>query len=485
MSNRQMNPFARLENARALAAALGVPEVGEAQPLLAIRVALTFDTTDTIAEFLATQTESLLRRTIEEVGTELDGATPLLEIVYGAAEPRFSGARLFVNVRDSFAVIATEPASRGRCQPVHAILLLITSCYVCAAAIKRVFGARLLIPLPTTFVFPFAALGLDLAALGRPFSVGESHLAGAGAIGNGLLWALQYLPVYGRLHVVDFDNVSAGNLNRQLWFEEGDIGAPKAARLCQRAQPHVPTLSLTPHNCALQDLGDAVDPRWLKRLIVAVDSRRARRTLQYELPGEVFDASTTDFREVVIHHHRQPAVRACLSCIYVEDAGEVAMDHHIAAHLGVSVDDMRTLRVSASVAVSIAQRFPEQFARPGDIVGQPYDSLYKVLCGGGHLGTLPGDNQPALATFGFVSALAGAYLALELVRRLGSGSNGTNGSNATNFNYWKVSPWHPPLARGRRLIPRNPECAFCSRTALSDAAMRLWRTEACSETGSA
>lgn len=40
---------------------------------------------------------------------------------------------------------------------------------------------------------------------------------------------------------------------------------------------------------------------WLKRLIVGVDSPRARRNLQTEVPGEVYDASTTGISEVVVH----------------------------------------------------------------------------------------------------------------------------------------------------------------------------------------
>jgi hypothetical protein len=44
--------------------------------------------------------------------------------------------------------------------------------------------------------------------------------------------------------------------------------------------------------------------------------RRARRSIQADMPLEIFDASTTDVTAVAAHHHRQPTGYACLSCIY-------------------------------------------------------------------------------------------------------------------------------------------------------------------------
>jgi hypothetical protein len=162
--------------------------------------------------------------------------------------------------------------------------------------------------------------------------------------------------------------------------------------------------------------------------------------IQNEFPGEVFDASTTDIREVVVHYNRQLTENACLSCIYEADDEEFSRENHIAEHLGVSVDDVRTERISAPIAETIARRFPNLSA--GELVGAAFDTLFKRLCAESQLRTLTG--RAVTAPFAFVSVLAGALLALELVRRL------AGRDSALNFNYWRLSPWHPPLARRRR-----------------------------------
>jgi hypothetical protein len=41
-------------------------------------------------------------------------------------------------------------------------------------------------------------------------------MAGAGAIGNGFLWAARHVDIRGTLHIADDDRVSSGNLNRRI-----------------------------------------------------------------------------------------------------------------------------------------------------------------------------------------------------------------------------------------------------------------------------
>jgi hypothetical protein len=198
-------------------------------------------------------------------------------------------------------------------------------------------------------------------------------------------------------------------------------------------------------------------------MTLGATSRRARRQLQNEFPGEVFDASTTDIREIVIHHHRAPAKNACLRCIYEPDAQELSREQHIADHLGVSVDDVRSERITEKVASAIVTRFAGLQAI--GLVGTAYDSLFKRLCGEGQLRTLAG--RAVVAPFGFVSVLAGTLLALEVVRRL-------TGKGAQDFNYWRISPWYPPIGRRRILRPRQSGCSFCGSSILQKIDQELW-----------
>ena len=73
-----------------------------------------------------------------------------------------------------------------------------------------------------------------------------------------------------------------------------------------------------------------------------------------------------------------------------------------------------------------------------------------------------------LHPFAFVSVLAGTLLALEIVRRLGSGDN------AQDFNYWRVSPWYPPHGRRRTIRQRQPGCAFCGNALLRNINEAMW-----------
>jgi hypothetical protein len=330
--------------------------------------------------------------------------------------------------------------------------------------LDRVLDAHLPFGLPDPLVLSFDALGLDLEDLSRPVDLGHAYMAGAGAIGNGLLWAARHLDVHGRLEIADDDRVDSGNLNRQVWFGTDDVGFKKVERLALKAQPFFQGLELVPRPVRVQDLPEKSPGPWLRRLIVAVDSRRARRQLQNEFPGEVFDASTTDIREVVVHYNRQPTTDACLSCIYEPDGEELSREQHIADHLGVSVEAVRCERISAVAAAAIVQRFPA--LANVNLINTAYDTLFKRLCGEGLLKTVAG--RRVTAPFGFVSVLAGALLAVELVRRLGPGSSDRN------FNYWRVSAWHAPLARRRMLRPQQPGCTFCDNPILRGVNARLW-----------
>lgn len=228
-----------------------------------------------------------------------------------------------------------------------------------------------------------------------------------------------------------------------------------------------PDLKLIPRNSELQRLPEKSRGAWLSKLIIAVDSRRVRRRLQEDvLPGEVFDASTTDITEVVVHYHRQPTEHACLSCIYVEDAVEQEFEAHIAAQLGIPVEKVRESVIDFDAAKAITRKYPQDITEADSIVGLAYDTLFKNLCGTGKLSREQEDTT--VAPFAFVSALAGVLLALELVRRH------TLGKHEQSFNYWKVSPWHTPFARNRKLRPSEPSCVICGN-AMAKAVLRdLW-----------
>lgn len=452
---------ARRENAAALAAALGLG-LDKAAEVLEVAVAITANPEDRIAQEFAADIAALLARTVREVSVQNVPTAPATELVIGDAPARTQGRRVYLNVMREGATLSRTASAPLLCQSIHGLLRVIVACYASAAALDRALDAPF--GFPDSFVLSFDTLGLDLADLNLPLDLGHAYLAGAGAIGNGLLWAARHLDVRGRLDIADDDRVDPGNLNRQVWFGTDDIDLKKVERLVLKAQPFFQSLKLVPRPVRIQDLPEKSSDPWLRRLIVAVDSRRARRQLQNEFPGEVFDASTTDIREVVVHYNRQPTTDACLSCIYEPDREELSREQHIADHLGVSVEAVRSERISAATAAAIVQRFPA--LAHAHLIGTAYDTLFKKLCGEGLLKTPAG--RAVTAPFAFVSVLAGALLAVELVRRL------SPGRSERNFNYWRVSAWHAPLARRRILRPQQPACTFCENPILQRVNARLW-----------
>jgi molybdopterin/thiamine biosynthesis adenylyltransferase len=306
--------------------------------------------------------------------------------------------------------------------------------------------------------------GAGITALAQRVELGTAFLAGAGAIGNAVVLGLSLLHTHGKLHVCDPDNVDSGNLNRCWWFHDGDLGQPKAHRLAQRAHQALPDLSLVPHANTLGDVVKAQGDHPPVTLIVGVDSRRARRSLQNEMPGRVFDASTSGIAEVVLHNNESRAPYACMACIYRETPDENAHERHVADALGVPAASVRENFVSLEAAAAIVCKYPHLNACA--LEGLAYDSLFKELCGQGQLRL--GTSERVLAPFAFVSVLAGLMLTVEIATRLNTAAP------LLHYNYWRISPWGPPVARLRERRPKRGDCEFCGNRILQSVMKTLW-----------
>lgn len=462
MPSSPLNAAALCETARSLAAAAGIDESAAAE-LLDKRITITADRSNRAAEEMASELELLLGRTFVSVSqAPISGAD--LEVVIGASRPRLQVRTLFVGWNTETIVITTKRNTEFASLNLHSIFLLLGACYAAAAATKLITGAAIRQPLPDPLIIEINQLGLDKEALARPITLSETYLAGAGAIGNGLLRALRHIDIHGELNIADDDTVDETNLQRQIFFDNEDIGKQKAAILTAKAQPYFPKLKLIPHEKRLQSLRSESNDRWLRRLIVAVDSRRARRELQDEIPGEVFDASTTDIREVITHYHKQPTDGACMSCIYFSDQAEVQREVLLADGLGLSLNQIRKREIDRNASETVIE-YLNLVNAPEDFIGLACDTLFKRLCGEGRL-IVSADKQ-ILAPFAFVSVLAGTLLAIEIVRRL-------SGEGRYADNYWRISAWWPPILKLRKRRERIANCSFCGKPYLQHTARNLW-----------
>lgn len=461
-----MNDSARRENSRSLAEMLGTSEE-EAASLLCVTAAITCLDTDEVGKAIAAHVCELLSRTLADVAVNRPQTSAIaVELVVGAATPRHGTQTVWLWIQQGRALISRHAGGPDN-SSLSPIGRLIAACYACAAVLKAAIGERLPYPVSEPYVLDLVdLLGPDARLLDVAADFDEVFLAGAGAIGNGFVLGLAQLPARGTLHVVDDDHVSDGNLQRCALFTPADVGAMKADILSHAGAHALPTVQFIPHRVRLQDVPLKTAGPWLRRLVVAVDSPRARRNLQTELPGEVFDASTTNSAEIVFHYHAQPTEGACMACVYHESPDENAREKHIAESLGVTVEEVRELRVSTASADKIIKKYP-QLARDV-VVGTPYDTLFKALCASSKLFTTEG--REVLTPFAFVSVLAGALLALEFFRRIHRGHEGLH-------NLWRISPWSNPLPRGRRALVRNPNCSVCSQPILQKVLSQIWGSE--------
>lgn len=440
------------ENARMLASLLGIEEADAAERLdKTVRI--------TAARGLAgagEEVRDLLERTTHVARS--DEGTPDLELVIGPVESGTPGPHLYASLTQHGVTIDDAPL-RHSSEHVHPLLAALAACHIAAAALHRVIGSSSLPRLELPLYVEFAELGIPAGGLATPFDISGAVLVGGGAVANGFLRALRHLQVRGTLAIADPKVVGEGNPNRCLYFTTDHVGLPKAATLAQAAQPDFPELKLEPHACTFGEMVAETGP--VDTTIVTVDSRRARRSLQKEIPRRVIDASTTDARAVIVHSHSQPTDDACLACIYRHVPDEHARERSISEGLGIDIETVREGFITAAAAARIARAHPSVEA--STIVGKAYDTLFKELCSAQAL--LTSEGRQVLAPFAFVSALAGVLLVIELMR--------SNHQTATT-NYWTVDPWGAPIGRLRRLRPRVPDCEFCADDDARSLAHSLW-----------
>ncbi|MBP2510288.1 molybdopterin/thiamine biosynthesis adenylyltransferase [Agrobacterium tumefaciens] len=439
------------ENARMLAAMLGLDEE-QAATRLEKTILIT---SDSVSAGWAQEIAELLERTVGVTSDPTVNAQ--LELVVGAAKPCSALPCLYAAIDSNGASVSK--AFKARAGEAPDLFAAIAAAGVAAAALAEVIADTAMPTVSLPLKIDFAQFGVPAAALEREYDLSGSVLVGAGAVAHGFIRALRHLHFSGELAIVDPKKVGSGNPNRCLYLEDTDIGKNKSEALAARAQKDFERLSLTAFVEEYRTYADRLGPS--STAIVTVDSRRARRSIQKELPGRVLDASTTDIQAVIVHSHKQPNAHACLACIYRHIPDELARERSIAEGLGVSLEMVREAFITPEAAALIGAHLPGR--DPQQWIGMAYDSLFKQLCGEQALRTPEG--KQVLAPFAFVSMLAGALLVCELLR---------SENDIATTNYWAVNPWGAPISRLRRLRSRISDCEFCSKPGVETVIKELW-----------
>jgi molybdopterin/thiamine biosynthesis adenylyltransferase len=410
---------------------------------------------------LASNLVQLLERTFEVVTS-----TPAdVHVSIGTDEPAVAALHLRVKVTDPSEIALLPPDSQESCVNdtigVPGLLLKVAACYIAGQVTARAI-APVHAYVDSSFVVSANQLGMTLDELNSKVNLDKAVLIGGGGVANGLLWALEEVDTYGTMDIVDPKKVSWSNLNRCLYFDERDVGHPKAEVLAK--QFNHAHLKLAPFVGTFAEL---TKEKPVRRAITTTDSRVARRGVRSQLPLEIIDASTTGISEVITFSEKQPTDSACLSCIYIHIPQETEREQHIADALGLELSEVKRQFIDVELAEKLAGIHSSLNA--DSIKGMAMDSLFRQLCGTGDL--LDAKVEQVLAPLAFVSNLAGALLAIELIRaELG-------GLKRYGENYLCLSPWSPPFKRARRHKGKQSACEFCNDRHVDQVMRMLWPAE--------
>lgn len=280
--------------------------------------------------------------------------------------------------------------------------------------------------------FAFSLLTLEHAntltkSKGLDFDIGSFTFVGFGAIGNGALWALSYLPkLKGEMFLVEPQKLEATNLQRYILAEDCHIDKCKLDIIKEKFQNHQLQI-----NCVELEWADFISTKLLspiENVLIAVDNVKDRIAIQSSLPKQITNSYTeTDL--VGLARHNDFVNAACVMCTYMPTHETRSYSQEVADNLGIphfennvrnylhynSRADELLLRTVAE-ANSIDYKELERF------VGMPVSEFYgKFVCGGIllHLRKDHQGVQAIEAPLAFQSAMAGILLIADKIATSG------------------------------------------------------------------
>ena len=260
----------------------------------------------------------------------------------------------------------------------------------------------------------------------RSVSLGNVCLVGAGAIGNGAMWALRRAPVKGSLTLIDPQDLELSNLQRYVLTTRQDEFHPKV-ELAERWFSRTKGFSLRPMKMSWDAFAKQSDWKF-DRVAVALDSAKDRIDVQASLPRWIVNAWTLG-SAIGISRHPSLTGDACLACLYLPNQVVASEDFLVATALGFATipqhQDLMDVRRRLDLNVPNDRAYLERIA---SLKGVPIAELLPFenkslralytegVCGGQVMGlVVDGQETQAEVPMAFQSAMAGILLAAELV----------------------------------------------------------------------
>ena len=311
------------------------------------------------------------------------------------------------------------------------------ACIGAANVFRIVFASQLTDPRPDQ-ALRLSLLDLQpgaMDAMNPPLAdvdIGIVHLVGAGAIGNGFVWALtRATTVRGELHVVDGEEVDETNPQRYVLTEAVDVGMPKVA-LSERVMHNGIRVVAHQHRwgCYLAMLAADGAPhrvnaqQWsFDRVAVALDTARDRIAVQAALPRIAFNAWTQAGDLGVSRHIFDDG--PCVACLYI-GGGRTKDEDQLVAEAIRLPERVRDVRRLLHLGGPVGREWIQQMAEalgvdPDEIMSfaeRPLRAFYSEAICAGLVMRLQGKDASQSATevpMAFQSALAGVLLAAYVV----------------------------------------------------------------------
>lgn len=264
--------------------------------------------------------------------------------------------------------------------------------------------------------------------------IGNVFLVGAGAIGNGFLWAMSRCPMSGRLTVVEHDQIDLGNMQRYVLTRRKDEGSPKVTLVQRFFEGHGGiALHCIPNKWEEFVTSLPVDEWRFDRVVVALDSPEDRIAVQSSLPRWVVNGWTQK-GEMGVSRHGFIGDEACMACLYMPTGEAPHEDQLIAQALGfpptMPIEELRGIRTMIETGQPLDRGFLQQVANAKSVAlekllpfeGKSIRELYTgAVCSGMvmELATGPATAR-AEVPMPFQSALAGILQAASLITHAGN-----------------------------------------------------------------
>jgi hypothetical protein len=301
------------------------------------------------------------------------------------------------------------------------------ACFGAANVFRSVFSSQLPnSPRDAPFTLSLLDYVVNAAEHRNPtvseINIGEIHLVGLGAIGNGAVWALARLQgLSGMLHLIDHEKVELSNLQRYVLTtqkEDTTVKVDLAERVLRRAG-----LIIRPHPCRWSEYLSSRSDMRLERVAIAVDTAEDRIGIQASLPRWIINA-WTQADDLGISRHDFVGTQACLACLYLPEGMRPNEDEVVAKAIRMpeAIQKVRELLYTNSpIGREFVELLAVRWGVPSDALAEyaplPIRTFYvKAVCGGMLFQIGQGGTTTRVAVpLAFQSALAGIMLAAELV----------------------------------------------------------------------